>query len=92
MEQEIVFVAATEEMARAEKALALTRGTNANVLPCPFSVGDFISYPAQPALAFRVAYRIYRYGTKDKLPVWLIGLEKADHPLAIQAGGERSSG
>ena len=48
---------------------------------CPMNVGDIISYPEAPGLAFRVAARWYRAEGIGKEAVWYLRLEKAPHPL-----------
>jgi len=49
--------------------------------PCPLNVGDLISYPNAPLIAFRVVQRWYRAGDDSKEGVWRLTLEYAGNPL-----------
>jgi hypothetical protein len=50
------FFVASESMVDVAKSVGIPTGAghNAFVDPCPFAVGDFISYPAAPSIAVRV--------------------------------------
>ena len=78
---EITFVGESEEMVNAMRSLGVGRpgGLGSS---CPFQVGDFISYPAMPSLAFRVTYRLFSHGDGARPPRWILGVEKTPHPLA----------
>ena len=49
--------------------------------PCPLNVGDLISYPNAPLIAFRVVQRWYRAGDESRQGVWYLTLEYAGSPL-----------
>jgi hypothetical protein len=79
---EVIFIV-SESM----KDVAIAVGIPTRVAPqaeypvCPFSVGDFIAWPSAPGLAFRVTWRLYRDASEEKPARWMLGLEKASHPL-----------
>jgi hypothetical protein len=83
---EYLFITANESM----KDVAMSVGIPTAVAPrepyptCPFVVGDFIAYPAAPSIAFRVTWRLYSHASESKPDRWLIGIEQADHPLAVR--------
>lgn len=81
MDVEISFVGTSDEMVNAMRALGIGR-PGAVPPPCPYLVGDLISYPAQPALAFRVAWRLFSHESESRPARWILGMEKAVHPLA----------
>lgn len=82
MKTEMCFVV-SESMKDLAKALGIHTGAGEDfdVLPCPYAVGDLISYPAAPGVAFRVTWRLYSHGSETKPPRWILGLEKSAHPL-----------
>lgn len=82
METEIVFVGATDEMVNTARALGIGRGGEPIPPLCPYQVGDLISYPAVSALAFRVSWRLFSHPSETKPGRWILGIEKAVHPLA----------
>lgn len=49
--------------------------------PCPLNVGDLISFPGAPLIAFRVVQRWYRAGDESRGAVWRLTLEYAGSPL-----------
>lgn len=51
--------------------------------PCPLNVGDLISYPNAPGIAFRVVQRWYRAGDESRDAVWYLTIEHAGDPLAV---------
>lgn len=79
---EFCFVA-SESMVDVAKSVGIPTGPGHESLvdPCPFVVGDFISYPIAPSIAVRVVWRLYSYASDSKPARWMIGIEKADHPL-----------
>lgn len=89
MDTEIIFVV-SESMKDVARSIGIptARGGRVEYMPCPFAVGDFISYPAASALAFRVTWRLYSAESESKPTRWILGLEKAVHPLEDQAPGE----
>lgn len=87
MPTKITFVGETDEMVNSMRALGIGRPGEPIAVPCPYQVGDFISYPSAPGLAFRVTYRLYSGGDESKQPEWFLGLEKAPHPLAPPSAG-----
>jgi len=46
---------------------------------CPFNVGDFVTFPQSPALAFRVTKRWHASGAGD-MGEWYVFIEPAPHP------------
>lgn len=63
-------------------AAGIPTGPLRPVPTCELQVGDFISYPQAPALAFQVKARMLNIGDKDKPPHWYLMVEKSPHPLA----------
>ncbi len=49
--------------------------------PCPFSVGDFVSFPEAPSLFFRVTGRVYQASLDRRSAQWLVLLEQSGDPL-----------
>jgi hypothetical protein len=79
---EISFVATTSMVDAARSAGIPAAPSHDSLEPCPFAVGDFISYATAPGVAFRVTWRLYNHPVdKRKPPHWLVGLEQAKHPL-----------
>jgi hypothetical protein len=79
---ETLFVA-SDSMVDVAKSVGIPTGAGHNVMvdACPFVVGDFISYPAAPTIAARVVWRLYSHASDSKPARWIIGIEKARHPL-----------
>lgn len=60
---------------------------------CVFSVGDVITWPDAPSLAFLVASRWFRAPKGGDDGVWTLRLEACQHPLdAPELGPPRASG
>jgi hypothetical protein len=79
---EVSFVV-SESLKDVARSVGIPTGPGPEIYPCPLAVGDLISYPASPSIAFRVSWRLYSHGSDAKPPRWLLGLEKADHPLVV---------
>lgn len=79
---ETFFVAASSTVDMA-KAVGIPTGDapGIRVDPCPFAVGDFISFAASPSVTFRVAWRAFSYPSASRPACWAVGVEQADHPL-----------
>lgn len=78
---EFTFVGTSDDMVGAMRSLGIGRPGTEIPPPCPWNVGDFITYPAVSALAFRVTWRLYGHASPEKSGCWMIGLEAARHPL-----------
>lgn len=81
---EICFVAVTDSLADVAKSVGIPGGDSgekSTYAVCPFVVGDLISYPSAPGLAFRVVWRLYAHAAESEPAYWILGIEKAAHPL-----------
>lgn len=71
-------------VASAKNALALKAAgfkASTTVLPCPFSVGDYVTFPASSDLAFKVVGRWCLMETEGAQ--WQIMLAPAEHPSLL---------
>lgn len=76
----VTFIVSDSDQSMA-KSLALATEEFRDA-PCALHVGDLISYPAAPNVAFRVTERWLRTASADKEAVWYLKLEYAGDPLA----------
>jgi hypothetical protein len=64
------------------RSVGIPTGSGPEFEPCPLNVGDLISYPSAPTVAFRVTERWFRVGNQEKPPRWYLTLESDGDPLA----------
>ena len=75
----ITFIVSEAEKLAAQSMGLPSSGTAFE--PCPLNVGDLISYPNAPGIAFRIVQRWYRAGDESNQGVWYLTLEYAGDPL-----------
>lgn len=60
-----------------------------DVPPCAMQVGDFITYPSRPELAFRVTARLFRAAEPWEPGEWWLYLEPSPQPEDLQKPAPR---
>lgn len=75
----VTFITTSDSMKDAMSSAGIDpRGT---VPACPYSVGDFLTFPQAPGLAFRITKRLHAGGNAGEDGEWLVFIEPAPHPL-----------